>query len=128
MIVTQRKKFSPADRTANETTALFDVPKGSRVVWASCRKLRLAEAGSTSTMTLGDGADPDGFIASAQLDPETGTIGDLVDGQGAYFVTSGGKLYLVDDKVDVDYVASGTPGAVAPVVLFQIGVAREWEP
>ena len=126
MLTTLRRSFSPADRTVNETTALFDVPRGARVVWASAEKNVLAAAGTSSTMTLGDGADPDGYIATAELDLETGAAGDLVDGAGAYLDASGGKLYTSRDTVDVVYTASGTPGATVPRVTFAVGLVREW--
>jgi hypothetical protein len=123
---TIKRVFSPADRTVNETRALFEIPRGSRVVWAGDEKNVLASAGSTSTMTLGDGADPDGYVTTANLDLETGSAGDLGSGTGAYLTTAGGKLYTADDTIDVDYVASGTPGSVTPRVTFAIGLVREW--
>ena len=126
MLTTLRRSFTPTDRTVNETTALFDVPRGARVVWASAEKNVLAAAGTGSTMTLGDGVDPDGYVTSTELDLGTGTRDDLIDGGGAYFDSSGGKLYSTPDTVDVVYTASGTPGATTPRVTFAIALAREW--
>ena len=94
----------------------------------SGRRLVLAAAGTDSTMTLGDGSDRDGFITSTEFDLEAGAIGNIVDGKGAYLAFSGGKLYTADDKIDADYIASGTPGAVTPVTIFAIATTREWAP
>ena len=123
-VTVRRRVFTPVDRTVTETKALFSVQRGHRVLWASVEKNTLAAASTTSTMTLGDGADVDGYVA-AELDLETGAVGDLVAGDGAYLDASGGKLYTVADTVDVVYTA-GTPGAVTPRVTFAIGLIREW--
>jgi hypothetical protein len=117
--------FSPAAVGSNETTPLFPVNKGERVVWASHNPFVNAAAATASTMTLGDGSDVDGFISTTDLDLETSVVGTPIGGTGAYLANSGGKLYGADDTVDVVYTASGTPGAVVPRVLFVIIVARE---
>jgi len=126
-----RRTFQPADRTIAETTSLFDVAKGRRVLFASAQKLVKAAAGTTSTMMLGDGLDPDGYVTGTDggigdLDLETGSAGDLVTGTGAYLDSSGGKLHTVHDTVDVVYTPGATPGATTPRVAFVVVVLPEW--
>lgn len=116
--------FSPTAAGVAQTTALFTVHKGERVVWASARKDTLAAGSTTSTLSLGDGADVDGYIAVT--DTETGSVGTLVPGEGAYLATSGGKLYLADDTIDIDYIPGATPGVVAPKWSIRVGLIREW--
>jgi hypothetical protein len=124
--IVRTKVYSPAAVGAGETVQLFEVPRGYRVKSASGAKLILAAAGTNSTMTLGDGADVDGYVTTADLDLETGAVGDLFDGTGAYFNSAGGKLYTTKDTVDVVYTPNGTPGAVLPRVEFAVTFYPEW--
>ena len=119
------KYWSPVAVGSNETTPLFFVNKGERVLWVSFNPFVNAGAATLSTATLGDGSDVDGYISITDLDLETSVIGTPIAGTGAYLATSGGKLYGADDTVDLVYTASGTPGTAVPRVLFVIVVARE---
>lgn len=114
------KEFQPAAVGTDETKVLFGVAAGVRVISASYRVLIASAASSAVTMTLGDGDDPDGYIAA--FDPETATS---ASGAGAYFATSGGKLYTAADTIDVVYDQT-TPGATNPKVLFTVTFQREW--
>jgi hypothetical protein len=122
-IDTQRKSFTPAAVGSNETKALFDVSEGDSLLWADAELLVAADASTTSTQTLGDGVDPGGFVTSANLDLESGTVGTVVQGTGALLVASGGKLYAADDTIDVVYTA-GTPGATPPVIRYTVHILR----
>lgn len=117
------KSFQPAAVGANETKALFQIEKGERVLWASAMPLVAAAAATDTTMTLGDGADPDGLVTA--IDLEAMTPGTPQDGEGAYLASSGGKLYTADDTVDVVY-AGTTYGATNPKVSFTVAIAREY--
>lgn len=119
-----QKTFQPAAVATDETKALFPIKKGERVLWASAQKLTLAAAATDTTITLGDGDDPDGFIAA--IDTEDGAVGDLINGAGAYLATSGGKLYTADDTIDAVYDNGTTVGAVNPKVRFTVCVVREY--
>ena len=123
-IVYRSKRWTPATIGSNETTALLSVSAGERIVCASYRIHQLAEGATGSTVEVGDGADTDGYVATT--DTESGAVGDLVNGAGAYLATSGGKLYNAADTIDLKYVASGTPGTVKPIVEVKVGVVREW--
>ncbi len=117
------KTFQPAAVGSNETLALFTVKAGERVLLASYRTEIAAASSTDTTMTLGDGVDPDGYIAA--IDLETATAGGLGNGAGALLASSGGKLYTTDDTVDVVY-AGTTYGATNPKITFTIGVIRDW--
>lgn len=114
--------FQPTAVGSNETKGLFNVKAGERVLWASCRALIAAAAATDTIMTLGDGTSVAGYIAS--IDLELTVAGTIVNGQGVLLNQSGGKLYTVDDTVDVVY--SGTTyGATNPKMKFVICLARE---
>lgn len=123
-IRTIRKRFVPAAVGTGETTALFSVAAGERVLWCSVRKEVLAATTTDSTITIGDGDDADGYVAA--IDTEAGAVGDLIDGGGAYLAESGGKLYTAEDTVDAVYAEGTTPGATAPQVNVLVAIAREW--
>jgi hypothetical protein len=123
-IDTVRKTWTPAAVATPETTALFNVKKGDRVLWAEADLLTAAAASTDCTQELGDGTDTDGFVTAANLDLETGTVGTTVQGTGALLIASGGKLYTVADTIDVKYTTPTTPGAVAPVVLYTVHILR----
>lgn len=116
--------FIPAAIGSDETKAVFTMRPGERVLFSSSKLLQAADASTTSTVTLGDGVDPDGFIKATDLDLETATIRVLAQGTGAYLDVGGGKLYTVADTIDVVY-ANGTEGATLPIVEFRIAVYRE---
>lgn len=124
------KDFQPAAVGTTETTAVFSVRAGERVLWASAKPLIAAAASTNCTMDLGDGDDTDGYIVGATsgtagtFDLETATVGIAIAGAGALLANSGGKLYLADDTVDVVYTHA-TNGATNPKVRFRIAVVNE---
>lgn len=112
--------FQPAAVNADETKAILNVKKGDRVIAVQCQKLILAASSTNSSFDIGDGDDPNGYVAS--LDPEAGSVGDLVDGAGALFGSNLGKLYTADDTVDIVYTDNTTPGATNPKIRWIIFV------
>ena len=117
------RSFTPSDRAQSETTPLYQVQAGERVLWASLRIVTRSETGvATSTFDVGDGSDPDGYIAAVNSDQAGGTI---VAGNGAYTNQAGGKLYTAGDTVDVVYTPN-TGGATTPTCKIHIAVARDW--
>lgn len=120
--------WSPAVVGTDETTAVFSVKAGTRVIAASAEPLTNAAGSTTSTASLGDGTSVSGFITSGSgsgnLDLELSTAGVKVQGTGALLLASLGKLYTVDDTVDVTYTAN-TAGATNPKVRFCIYTLRE---
>lgn len=122
------RDWSPAAVGSNETTALFPVRAGTRVIAASAEPLTNAAGSTTSTASLGDGTSVSGYITSGSgsgnLDLELSTVGTKVQGTGALLLASLGTLYTTDDTVDVTYTAN-TAGATTPKVRFCIYTLRE---
>jgi hypothetical protein len=50
---------------------------------------------------VGDGGDPDGFVAAADV----GTAGNMANGGGAYIVAAG-KFYSSADTLDIEVPAT----------------------
>lgn len=117
-------QWTPVDVATGATRELLRVNAGDRVLAVSAR-VRVASAGTTATVSFGDGADPDGYIIATDLDATV--AGTLVDGGGAYLANSGGKLYTAADTIDAVYVTGATPGATAPVWEVRVTVVKgEW--
>jgi hypothetical protein len=116
--------YAPAAVGTAEVVPIFTVQPGHRVISASARKKVLAGGTTNTTVSLGDGTALAGFIAA--IDTETGAVNDLIDGQGTMLANAGGKLYLVADTIDAQYINGGTPGAINPVFEFRVVVRREW--
>jgi hypothetical protein len=114
------REFEPAAVGSPETTPLWNVHAGERVIAARYKMLRNAAGATSSTFTLGDGADPDGYLTA--VDTEVGTEGTST---GAFFTAAGeGKLYTTNGTIDAVY-AIGTPGATAPRVMFSVLIRKE---
>ena len=114
------REWSPVAVGTGETTPLFNVAPGVRVVSASYRVLIASAAASVVTVSLGDGTDVAGFIAA--FDPETATV---AAGGGTFLANSGGKLYGAADTIDVVYAVT-TAGVTNPKVQFTVTFVREW--
>jgi len=117
----RRRQWSPAAVGSGETTPIFAVAKGERVIAAGCRITTPWAGGSTATITLGDGTDPDGLLPTADV-TET-TAGEYASAAGAY-LAGNGKLYSAADTLDVVYTPN-TPGATNGVVVFWVMVVEE---
>ncbi len=117
------KDFQPAAVGSGETTALFAVDRGERVISASILSLIAAAGGSTSTFDVGDTADADGYIAAFDCETAAQT---MTAGAGALLANSGGKLYTTDGTVDIVYTPGGGPGATNPKCRVRIAKIREW--
>ena len=98
---------------AEDDTASFSIPilAGESVVAASAQLVTaFAGSGNQLNMVVGDGADADGYLATAALHTSQTEItsvfgtGDLVDG-----TTSNFKHYAAADTVDI--VLDGTAGS-----------------
>lgn len=119
------KLWAPASATGTETAALFNIKKGERVLWASCLPEVSASVGSVGTVSLGDGTSVQGFVANFTPTQAANPIGTLLPGAGALLNQSGGKLYTVDDTVDVTFTYT-SGGVIVPVIRFIIAVVREY--
>lgn len=118
-----RVQYTVPAVASGSTDVIMSVPKGTRVLSVSAL-VKVASAGTTSTIAIGDGTATGGFIAAA--DADTNTAGTMMDGAGIMLANAGGRLYLVDDTIDATYVTGATPGAVAPVWEIRIRAYKEW--
>ena len=135
--------FQPAAVGSNETTPIFAVKAGQRVMALWIQVMIAGESGvATSTIEIGDGTNIDGYLDNADINTITGMsdnyattdgatypAGTILDGNGEFLVghaTSGwgtsGKLYTVDDTVDAVYTAN-TAGATNPKIKWFAWVA-----
>jgi hypothetical protein len=106
--------FAPAAVGTAETTPIMSIKKGDMVIAVDIRKKILAAAGSTSTISIGDGGDVDRFVAV--IDTETGSADDWVIGVTAVFPYT----YNADDTIDADYIIGGTPDTTNPQWLVRV--------
>lgn len=120
-----RRNFQPAAVGSNETTTIYSPPKGTRVIACSIRGITAAASSTTSTITVGDSNDPDGFAVSGDYDLENAAA-TIVSGTGAYISnTAGGRLYTSAGAVQVVYTAN-TAGATNPKVQIALVIIREF--
>ena len=118
------RTFQPAAIGTTETKALFAVKAGERCIGASLKILVGSQVGTaTSTYKLGDGATVDGYMTAANTVQIAGVLVD--GGAGAFFASSGGKLYTADDTIDLVYTFA-TPGNINPKCRVRVVLRREW--
>lgn len=80
---------------STDTIELIDVPAGMYVTHVFYRVLT---ADSGVGINVGDGTDPNGWVADADV----GTAGNIGIGAGAY---AGGKHYTAADTIDIECVS-----------------------
>lgn len=121
-----RRNFQPAAVGTTETTAIYSVAKGTRVVSVSVKGITAAASSTNSTIQVGDGDDTDGFVKTTDYDLEN-AVATIKPGTGAYVdSTQTGKLYESADTVDVVYTINSTPGATTPKVQVALVIIREF--
>lgn len=118
------KTFRVGVAGTSETTAVFSVKKGERVLWASAVPRIACTAGKTSAMIFGDGDDDNGYITTFTVTAAASPIGTPIGGGGALFNQAGGKLYTADDTIDVVATEDAT-NVIAPAVTFSIATIKE---
>jgi hypothetical protein len=116
--------WSPAVATTSETTAVFSVRPGDRILWCSAMPMISASVGAVGTVSLGDGNGVASLIGVFTPTQAASPLGTLIGGAGAYLANSGGKLYTVADTIDVDFIYT-SGGVIKPVIKFHIAVTRE---
>lgn len=116
--------YQPAAVGTTETVACFNVKAGDRVLWSSAEMVINSATSTNSTVSLGDGDGATGYVLTTDIDLETSTIGQAINGGGTFTASAGGKLYTADDTVDATYTHA-TNGATNPKVRFRIAVVRE---
>lgn len=99
---------------------VLNIPAGTLVLRAG-HKVTTAE-GATAAGTLGDGADPDGYVAASNLNSAATQISALALTEGTPNTVTGysnGKFYAAADTID--YVATNAVDA-AVVDFFAVCV------
>lgn len=81
-----------------DTMAVLNIPAGT-IIHNVVLEVITAEATGTPTINVGDGTDPNGWVAGAV----TSAAGKFL-GAGAY-VAAGGKLYTAADTLDLEMPA-----------------------
>jgi hypothetical protein len=81
-----------------DTMEVVNIPAGT-VIESVVLEVITAETSATPTINVGDGTDPNGWVAGAS----TATIAKLL-GAGAY-VAAGGKFYAAADTLDLEMPA-----------------------
>jgi hypothetical protein len=120
-----RRNFTPAAVGSNETTTIYAAAKGERVIAASAKIVTAAASSTSSTFSVGDSGDDDGYVKTTDLDLES-TAGTIASGTGAYFGTAAaGRLYTSATNVQVKYTAN-TGGATTPTIAVALVIVREW--
>lgn len=110
--------FTPAAVGTAETKTLFTVHKGDVVLSIHAVKLVLADAATTSTISMGDGNGLTRFIPAT--DTETGAVDDYVQPTAS----NQPFIYPSNDTIDADYIIGATPGATAPTWRFVMRIIR----
>ena len=102
-------RISGADVTiaSGEVVELFKIPKGAIITSLYVNVVTVE--GGTSTITIGDGADPDRYRASTNL-----------NASAAYLGTDTGFVYTADDTVDATFSANEVDTAVFDVSFTYI--------
>ena len=122
-----------ADTTTDNATKTFTyaIPAGS-IVTCAAANLRTAfddsGAGDELTVTVGDGTDPDGFLAAAALHTDQTEI-SFVGNTGAYLDNENGKVYAAADTIDILFtpnISTGTDYALSELtageIVFKFGI------
>ena|SRR3990167_1092041 len=78
-----------------DTMEVVNIPAGT-VIESVVLEVITAETSATPTINVGDGTDPNGWVAGAATD----AVAKLL-GAGAY-VAAGGKLYATADTLDLE--------------------------
>jgi hypothetical protein len=98
---------SASDAKPMVDAAIFDIEPGMVITDVSVA-VTTAITGTTQ-VDVGDGTDPNGFVAAATL-----TDGAVTASNGAYLNNAGAhleKLYEVADTIDLDITTASTAGA-----------------
>jgi len=104
--------FSKKPADASAVVEALNVNAKTQVLNVWCEVI--TPEGGTSTATVGDGGDADGFDADVNLNAAEGTVTYGVGGTDAN-VTAGGKFYADADTIDLTLDANAVDAAVVKV-------------
>ena len=117
-IMKKCNRLDAGDWSGYATDDIFNVPADCFVTEVKCY---IFEAFTASvTITLGDGTDPNGFLASATIDPDAVGWSSSLNDPTPY---SGGKYYATADTIDI-VIAGATP--TAGTIDVYVEYIRDW--
>jgi len=107
---------------STDVAEVITIPAGTLILGV-VTKIVTAESTASQTFDVGDGTDPNGWVAAAASDAAAGTY---VHGGGAYVIATGtsatkGKLYTAADTLDV-LSTSGSANDTLVVDIWAYGV------
>lgn len=107
---------------ADDIVQLIEIPENSmigRVIIVTKEVFN----GTSPQINVGDGDDPNGYIADSDYDATSLVLAadsDSVDTAGAYFAKSARVFYTSADTLDVEFGYSGTPTTGECIVCAEI--------
>jgi len=117
-IAAARSAAGQAALGAADVMELFGVRAG---IWVPAAFVQVTKAeGAAATGQLGDGTDPDGFIATATLNLNTAGWSSSLITTAYSLATAGGKLYTADDTVDLTLDSASIDVAVAQLFVVTV--------
>ncbi|MCK5433546.1 MAG: hypothetical protein KAJ03_12430 [Gammaproteobacteria bacterium] len=111
--------FATTNRGAADVLQLFDIPINSHVLSVSWEVVTIED--STATFDLGDGVDPNGFVAAA--DAEVLAAGASTVTTAYSVAVGGGRFYSAADTIDMVLSAAMDTGKIRVwAVVLDFGV------
>jgi hypothetical protein len=119
-IIAARAAAGAPALAANDVLEVLSVPAGTIVRNVALVVVATATSG---TIAIGDGAAPSGYLA-AQSVASTGVFGGVPTLSGGAFspALSGGKVYTVDDTIDITIGTAVPSTAVVRVVAELVNI------
>jgi len=87
--------FDKLNVASGDVVKVLNVGKGTRVLGTEVEIVKASDAATNAAATVGDAADPDGFIAIVDL---KGVVGSVTAIPGAY---SYARRYTSDDTINI---------------------------
>jgi hypothetical protein len=135
-VVAVEKSFTETTGAGTTYTATVPLPAGATLLDVIVNGVALWTAGTSATMIVGDGTDPDGYYTAVDLKAT-----DLLAGESLSFALAGGKAgaYIASSQVSPRYSAAardiigvvtragtvGTAGRTRMTVVYSAPVVAE---
>lgn len=110
-VLKNRLDFSISPVVTNgDTVQALGIPAGVGVLNVFVKIV--TKVGSTCTATVGDGANPDHWDASVNLDAANGTITSGIVATDDYCIANLGKIYTAADTIDLVVANAASTGII----------------
>ena len=118
----EARKFLYSDfSSSGDVVQLIDVPANSYVarLWV---KVTTAFDGTSPVLIVGDGDDPNGYLAAGEIEETAVSVNpmDAADVAAAYAVKVARPFYTSADTIDITFTYSGTPTTGEAVLIVEI--------